>query len=60
VLDIQLAAGQANITFGDTNFLNPPATTTRKGVVELATNTEAAAGTDAQRASPRRRCRPRC
>lgn len=51
VIDIQLSGGMAGaITFGDTNFLNPPATTTRKGVVELATNTEAAAGTDATRA----------
>lgn len=51
VLDIKLAEGQAdNITFGDTNFLNPPATTTRQGVVELATHAEAAAGTDTQRA----------
>ncbi|WJS98204.1 gp53-like domain-containing protein [Novosphingobium humi] len=51
VLDIKLAEGQAdNITFGDTNFLNPPATTARQGVVELATNAEASAGTDTQRA----------
>jgi hypothetical protein len=51
VLDIKLAEGQAdNISFGDTNFLNPPATTTRQGVVELATNAEATAGTDTQRA----------
>lgn len=51
VIDIQLSGGMAGaITFGDTNFLNPPATTTRKGVVELATNTEAAAGTNATRA----------
>lgn len=51
VLDIKLAEGQAdNITFGDTNFLNPPATTARQGVVELATDAEAAAGTDTQRA----------
>ncbi|NOW46181.1 hypothetical protein FHW96_002339 [Novosphingobium sp. SG751A] len=51
VLDIKLAEGQAeSISFGDTNFLNPPATTTRQGVVELATNAEASAGTDTQRA----------
>lgn len=51
VLDIKLAQGQAdNISFGDTNFLNPPATTTRQGVVELATVEEAAAGTNTQRA----------
>ncbi|MBB3953394.1 gp53-like domain-containing protein [Novosphingobium sediminicola] len=50
VLDIKLAEGQAdNISFGDTNFSNPPATTTRQGVVELATITEARAGTDTQR-----------
>lgn len=51
VLDIKLAEGQAeNITFGDTNFLNPPATTTRQGVVELATDAEASAGADTRRA----------
>lgn len=51
VLDIKLAEGQAdNITFGDTNFSNPPATTSRQGIVELATNTEASEGTDARRA----------
>jgi hypothetical protein len=38
------------ITFGDTNFLNPPATTERQGVVELATVAEAQAGIDALRA----------
>jgi hypothetical protein len=42
VLDIKLAQGRPRITFGDTNFINPPATTTRQGVVELATNAEAA------------------
>ena len=36
------------LVFGDTNFLNPPATTTTKGVVELATIDEGEAG-DAQR-----------
>ncbi len=40
----------ASITFGDTNFLNPPATTEREGVVELATIAEAQAGIDALRA----------
>ncbi|NOW46709.1 hypothetical protein FHW96_002869 [Novosphingobium sp. SG751A] len=51
VLDIKLAEGQAdNISFGDTNFLNPPATTSRQGVVELATHAEASAGADTQRA----------
>jgi len=40
----------SSITFGDTNFLNPPATTTRAGVVELATPAEAVAGEDEQRA----------
>lgn len=38
-------AGVENITFGDTSFLNPPATTETKGVVELATDDEADAGT---------------
>lgn len=38
----------ANIVFGDTNFLNAPATTELAGVVELATLAEAEAG-DARR-----------
>lgn len=38
------AAGVDQITFGSTNFLNPPATTERKGVVELATLAEGTAG----------------
>jgi hypothetical protein len=50
-IDIQMARGQADaITFGDTNFLNPPATTESQGVVELATADEAKAGTDDLRA----------
>ena len=40
----------AAITFGDATFTNPPATTTRQGVVELATVPEAQAGIDALRA----------
>ncbi|HEY4544871.1 MAG TPA: hypothetical protein VIG90_00400 [Pedomonas sp.] len=40
----------AQITFGDTSFINPPATTERQGVVELATDAEATTGTDATRA----------
>ncbi|WP_420142378.1 gp53-like domain-containing protein [Sphingomonas sp.] len=39
-----------NISFGDANFLNPPATREMLGVVELATEAEAAALTDALRA----------
>ena len=35
----------ADLTFGDANFLNPPATTETKGVVEIATDAEADAGT---------------
>lgn len=38
------------LTFGDANFINPPATTEVQGVVELATDAEAIAGSDAQRA----------
>ncbi|MGV3771025.1 MAG: gp53-like domain-containing protein [Sphingobium phenoxybenzoativorans] len=38
------------ITFGNANFLNPPATTEMQGVVELATSTETFAGADTQRA----------
>src|SRR5690606_28531288 len=40
----------AELVFGDTDFINPPATTSTAGVVELATKTEAAAGVDAARA----------
>jgi hypothetical protein len=39
------AANIASISFGDTNFLLPPATTETKGLVELATLPEAQAGT---------------
>ncbi|WIX04455.1 phage tail protein [Pseudomonas sp. AR5] len=39
-----------SITFGDISFINPPATTTVQGVVELATPEETQAGTDASRA----------
>lgn len=40
----------AKLTFGPTSFLNPPATTERKGVVELATQAEVDAGADNTRA----------
>jgi hypothetical protein len=40
----------ATLIFGDTVFSNPPATTDRRGVVELATVAEAQAGIDALRA----------
>lgn len=40
----------AAITFGDTDFINPPATTERAGAVELATLAEVQAGNDNQRA----------
>ena len=39
------------IQFGSVEFMNPPATTERAGVVELATAAEMAAGTDSQRAA---------
>lgn len=39
----------ASLTFGDATFVNPPATTERQGVVELATLAEALAGSDAIR-----------
>ncbi len=39
-----------SITFGSTDFLNPPATTDRAGVAELATDAETSAGTDDRRA----------
>lgn len=45
-IDLAFTGGiVAALTFGDTNFLNPPATTATKGVVELATEAEADAGT---------------
>lgn len=40
----------SSISFGSTDFLNPPATETVQGVVELATAAEAITGTDTQRA----------
>ncbi|GHB32915.1 hypothetical protein [Salinicola rhizosphaerae] len=40
----------SSITFGDAAFLNPPASTTVKGVLELATQEEVDAGTDRLRA----------
>lgn len=40
----------AQLYFGDATFTNPPATTERQGVVELATDGEAVAGIDNQRA----------
>ncbi|MFJ2988338.1 hypothetical protein ACIPF8_10755 [Collimonas sp. NPDC087041] len=39
-----------SLTFGDASFTNPPASTERQGVVELATVLEAQAGKDASRA----------
>ncbi|MDC7808790.1 tail fiber protein [Sphingomonas koreensis] len=50
-VDMAFPTGNVDlIEFGDTNFLNPPATTERAGVVELATAAEATAGADTQRA----------
>ncbi|WP_196482623.1 phage tail protein [Burkholderia cepacia] len=40
----------SKLVFGPTSFLNPPATTERQGVVELATQAEVDAGTDDVRA----------
>ncbi|ODQ22286.1 hypothetical protein BGV62_24870 [Burkholderia ubonensis] len=49
--DMQFATIDATqLVFGDTSFLNPPATTERQGVVELATQAEVDAGTDDTRA----------
>ncbi|PZQ21164.1 MAG: hypothetical protein DI569_12940 [Sphingopyxis macrogoltabida] len=39
----------ALVTFGDTNFILPPATETVQGIAELATQAEANAGTDDER-----------
>ncbi|HEX2794698.1 MAG TPA: hypothetical protein VHN58_09755 [Croceicoccus sp.] len=50
-VDVQFVdVDAASVTFGDTTFLMPPATTERQGVVELATTAEAIAGVDALRA----------
>jgi len=50
-VDIKLLQVAASaITFGNANFLNPPATTDVHGVIELATPQEATAGTDTARA----------
>ena len=49
--DIKLTTlDAASLTFGDLTFVNPPATETVMGVVELATNAEVQAGTDTERA----------
>lgn len=50
-IDIAFPTGDVSeLRFGNTDFLNPPATTETKGVVELATDAEIALGTDATRA----------
>jgi microcystin-dependent protein len=49
--DVQFATiDAAALTFGDASFTNPPATTERQGVIELATQDEVNAGTDTVRA----------
>ncbi|MGU3778533.1 phage tail fiber protein [Burkholderia metallica] len=49
--DMQFTAIDATkLVFGDASFLNPPATTERQGVVELATQAEVDAGSDDTRA----------
>ncbi|CCA91315.1 hypothetical protein [Novosphingobium sp. PP1Y] len=49
-IDVQFADVDAtDLTFGDANFLNPPATTEQMGVVELSTLAEAIGGTSASR-----------
>ena len=46
-IDITFAAGLADaITFGNANFINPPASQAAMGVVQLATLAQAQAGTD--------------
>lgn len=50
-VDVTLSSPLAqSITFGDASFVDPPASETVKGVVELATVAEAQAGTDTARA----------
>ena len=51
--DLRVLDGSVNVStlqFGETNFINPPATTDRQGVVELATEAEANGLADAVRA----------
>ncbi|VWC47685.1 putative phage tail protein [Burkholderia lata] len=49
--DMQFTALDATqLVFGDASFLNPPATTDRQGVVELATQAEVDTGSDDTRA----------
>jgi hypothetical protein len=49
--DFQFATiDAAQLVFGDTSFENPPATTDRQGVIELATQAEVDAATDDTRA----------
>ncbi|CAJ0700422.1 hypothetical protein LMG18102_03215 [Ralstonia mannitolilytica] len=53
LLAVDMVFKQLDVTalsFGDTNFTNPPATTERQGVVELATSQEVIEGADTQRA----------
>lgn len=46
-IDVAFPNGDATrLVFGDTNFENPPATTERRGLVELATDAETLAGLD--------------
>lgn len=50
-IDVVFADIEAtDIAFGDASFSNPPATTERQGVVELATDAETETGSDAVRA----------
>ena len=50
-LDIALVGiPEASVTFGDTNFVLPSATTETQGIVELATDVEVQTGTDTSRA----------
>ena len=49
--DLQFTAiDSTQLVFGDASFLNPPATTERQGVIELATQEEVDAGIDDMRA----------
>ena len=51
VIDFVLSGVEPTaVTVGDTNYALAPATTTNQGVVELATNEEAIAGIDTERA----------
>lgn len=58
--DMQFASiDAAQLVFGDASFTNPPATTQRQGVIQLATQAEVNAGADAAKAVTPATLKPR-